>query len=330
MALKDYMIGDYNSTYKYAQMMGKYGAEGFAPAIITCAITGGVHGKEANPNLPESADEQVQQAYDAYNAGAAMIHIHRRDPQNQAEMTKNWEDYLEVNQRIREKCPDVIINNTSMGGKNWIPGNTQLTPYMDVSWKARPEVTSLDMFTYFYQITRAARVNVPFPREAAYAEQIYTMTTSMMLEIVPKLEELGIKPEFECQGVNDLRTFNAFLKKYQPKSEPYWFQLLVNGQGTLPTPELIMQFARLLPDKTLLGIIGIGACQFPMAAMALSLGHNVRVGLEDNVFFRKGELATSNAQLVERCVKLADNIGRKVATPAEARKMMGLGAPRAY
>ena len=329
MALKG-SIGEYNSSYKYSQMMGKYGAEGFAPAIITCSITGGMHGKEANPNLPESVDEQVQQAYDAYNAGATMIHIHRRDPQNTAEMTKSWEDYLEVNARIREKCPDVIINNTSMGGQAWIPGLSQLTPRMDTSWKALPEVTSIDMFTCFYQIHRAARgPELPFPREAAYVEQIYTMTQGLLNDIIPELEKMGIKPEFECTSTNDLKLFNGLLKKFKPQA-PYWFQLLVNGQGTLPTAEAINNFAALLPDEAVLGIIGIGAAQFPMVAMGLAMGHNVRVGLEDNVYYSKGKLATSNAQLVERAVRLANEIGRKVATPAEAREIMGLGAPRAY
>ena len=330
MALKDYMIGDYNPSYKFAKIMGKYGAEGFAPSIITCSITGGMHGKEANPNLPESVDEQVQQAYDAYNAGASMIHIHRRDPQNSAEMTQSWEDYLEVNQRVREKCPDVIINNTSMGGRAWRPGMTELSPYMDTSWKARPEVTSVDLFTTFYQIKKAARVGVPFPREAAYVEQIYTMPMSECAEVIKQIESFDIKPEFECSGINDLRVFNTMLKGHDPVSKPFWFQLLVNGQGTIPSPELILDFARQLPDNSLLGIIGIGAAQFPMVAMGLAMGHHVRVGLEDNVYYRKGELATSNAQLVERAVRLANEIGRKVATPAEAREMMGLGAPRAY
>lgn len=151
-----------------------------------------------------------------------------------------------------------------------------------------------------------------------------------LIDAVKKCEEYGCKPEFECSGINDLRVFNAMLKQYEPKDQPYWFQLLVNGQGTLPTPELIIQFARHLPGNALLGLIGIGAAQFPVAATAMVLGHHIRVGLEDNVYYRKGELATSNAQLVERAVRLAKEIGRPVATPAQAREMMGLGAPRSY
>lgn len=332
MALKNYLLGDYRDTYKYTQLMQKGGAEAFAPVIITCAITGGIHGKEANINLPETVDEQVQQAYDAYNAGASMVHIHRRDPNNTANMSQEADLYLEVNARIREKCPELIINNTSMGGRFFKPlTDTKFGPLSLWSVPAQPEVTSIDLFTSYTKRTYPARKPpVPFPRDAYYSESVYAMEWNDCIEAIKFCEQHGVKPEFECSGINDLRVFNAMLKAYEPKDQPFWFQLLVNGIGTLPTPELIMQFARHLPDNALLGVIGIGPVQFPMIAAAMVLGHHVRVGLEDNVYYRKGELATSNAQLVERAVTLANAIGRPVATPAQAREMMGLGAPRQY
>lgn len=317
MAMKNYLIGDYNPGYKYSQMMGKYGAEGFAPAIITCAITGGMHGKEANPNLPETLDEQVQAAVDAYNAGASMVHIHRREPDNLAVCTDNYELYLEVNARIREKCPDLIINNTAMGGRFYYEGEPGFRNYALPSTGARPEVTSIDLFTTLYLLPGR-------PRTA------YTMHATDCIDVIKICEEHGVKPEFECTSVNDLKVFNGLIAKHDCKDKPYWFQLLVNGQGTLPSPTAISEFASQLPENSMLGVIGIGASQFPVVAMGLAMGHNVRVGLEDNVYYRKGELATSNAQLVERAVRLAKEIGRPIATPAQAREMMGLGAPRQY
>lgn len=332
MALSNYTIGDYNNTLKYSQMLAKGGAQAFAPAIITCAITGGIHGKEANPNLPETVDEQVQQVYDAYNAGASMVHIHRRKPDDLGSMSQSWEEYLEVNQRVREKCPDIIINNTSMGGRYWRP--LESGKYTDLSLAsvpARPEVTSIDLFTSFTKKVQPARPEgIPCPRPEKYTESAYLMAWQDAVEAIKVCEKYDVKPEFECSGINDLRVFYNMLKAYEPVSKPYWFQLLVNGIGTLSTPELIMQFARLLPDNAVLGVIGIGPVQFPVAAFSLALGHNIRVGLEDNVYYAKGELATSNAQLVERAVRLAKEIGRAIATPAEAREIMGLGAPRAY
>ena len=147
MSVSNYTIGDYNNTLKYSQMLARGGAQAFAPAIITCAITGGIHGKEANPNLPETVDEQVQQAYDAYNAGATMIHIHRRNPKDLGSMSQSADEYLEVNARIREKCPDVIINNTS---RAVVSGSSasEHTPTCSVLLPAKPGVT-IDLFTSF-------------------------------------------------------------------------------------------------------------------------------------------------------------------------------------
>lgn len=329
--MKNYLIGDYNNTYNYTKLMAKSGAEDFSPLIITCAITGGVHGKEANPNLPETIDEQVQQAYDAYNAGATMVHIHRRDPRDTAITTKDAELYLEVNARIREKCPGMIINNTAMGGRFYFfgidkePGDLSLA-----SIPACPEVASIDLFTSYVKRTFPARVGVPFPRESYSRERIYMLNKEDCIEAIRFCEKYGVKPEYECNGIDSLQIYNSMLRSFEPADQPHWFQLMLNGIGTFPTPETIIQFARHLPPNALLSVIAIGACQFPMAAAAIVLGHHIRVGMEDNVYYRKGELATGNGQLVERAARLATEIGRPIATPEQAREMMGLGAPRQY
>ena len=117
MELKEYLVGDVRDSVRYIEKMSRGGLSKLPPLIITCAITGGLHGKEANPNLPEAPEEQVREAYDAYNAGASMVHIHRRNPENPMQMSWKWEEFAEINTMVRAKCPDLIINNTCLGGR---------------------------------------------------------------------------------------------------------------------------------------------------------------------------------------------------------------------
>ena len=108
---------EYRDSIGYATRVARSGLTKMPPVILSCAITGGLHGAEVNPNLPESKEAQIQSACDAYNAGASIIHIHARDPKNLMAMTTNVEDYKELNARIRERCPDLIVNNTCLGGR---------------------------------------------------------------------------------------------------------------------------------------------------------------------------------------------------------------------
>ena len=149
--MKDYLIGAYRDASSYVDNMYKAGLENFPPAIVTCALTGSFQGAEMNPNLPETIDAQVQQAYDAYNAGAAMVHIHVRNPQNLGDVSPDTELYKEVNRRIREKCPDLIINNTTMGGRQ-PNAEGKLGDLMLASVPARPEVASLDIMTIYERV----------------------------------------------------------------------------------------------------------------------------------------------------------------------------------
>ena len=113
---------EYSQLWTYTDKLHRSGLSDFAPAIVTCAITGGNQGKDANPNLPETLEEQVQSTYEAYKAGAVMVHIHRRDPKNTRTRSTDPEEYREVNIKIREKCPDIIINNTCLCGAAVVGG----------------------------------------------------------------------------------------------------------------------------------------------------------------------------------------------------------------
>ena len=330
MEMKEYLVGDVRDSVRYIENMSRGGLSKLPPLIITCAITGGLHGKEANPNLPEAPEEQVREAYDAYNAGASMVHIHRRNPENPMQMSWKWEEFAEINTMVRAKCPDLIINNTCLGGRMLNEETGTIGDRMLASIPAKPEVASLDIHCFCEDMPMKARKAPLFGRdEDAILKFHYSISPDTAKYVAQLMDEQGIKPEFEMFDIADVKYLNRLAKDGTAKT-PYWVSMLFNGNGTIPTPDMMLAATRALPDNSLLNVIGIGAAQFPMLAMAMILGHHVRVGLEDNVFYAPRELAQGNGQMVERVVRLARELGRPIATPEQARKMMGLGAPRAY
>ena len=330
MELKEYLVGDVRDSVRYIEKMSRGGLSKLPPLIITCAITGGLHGKEANPNLPEAPEEQVREAYDAYNAGASMVHIHRRNPENPMQMSWKWEEFAEINTMVRAKCPDLIINTTCLGGRMLNEETGTIGDRMLASIPAKPEVASLDIHCFCEDMPMKARKAPLFGRdEDAILKFHYSISPDTAKYVAQLMDEQGIKPEFEMFDIADVKYLNRLAKDGTAKT-PYWVSMLFNGNGTIPTPDMMLAATRALPDNSLLNVIGIGAAQFPMLAMAMILGHHVRVGLEDNVFYAPRELAQGNGQMVERVVRLARELGRPIATPEQARKMMGLGAPRAY
>ena len=330
MELKEYLVGDVRDSVRYIEKMSRGGLSKLPPLIITCAITGGLHGKEANPNLPEAPEEQVREAYDAYNAGASMVHIHRRNPENPMQMSWKWEEFAEINTMVRAKCPDLIINNTCLGGRMLNEETGTIGDRMLASIPAKPEVASLDIHCFCEDMPMKARKAPLFGRdEDAILKFHYSISPDTAKYVAQLMDEQGIKPEFEMFDIADVKYLNRLAKDGTAKT-PYWVSMLFNGNGTIPTSDMMLAATRALPDNSLLNVIGIGAAQFPMLAMAMILGHHVRVGLEDNVFYAPRELAQGNGQMVERVVRLARELGRPIATPEQARKMMGLGAPRAY
>lgn len=330
MELKEYLVGDVRDSVRYIEKMSRGGLSKLPPLIITCAITGGLHGKEANPNLPEAPEEQVREAYDAYNAGASMVHIHRRNPENPMQMSWKWEEFAEINTMVRAKCPDLIINNTCLGGRMLNEETGTIGDRMLASIPAKPEVASLDIHCFCEDMPMKARKAPLFGRdEDAILKFHYSISPDTAKYVAQLMDEQGIKPEFGMFDIADVKYLNRLAKDGTAKT-PYWVSMLFNGNGTIPTPDMMLAATRALPDNSLLNVIGIGAAQFPMLAMAMILGHHVRVGLEDNVFYAPRELAQGNGQMVERVVRLARELGRPIATPEQARKMMGLGAPGAY
>ena len=327
---KDYLVENLRDPVWYTETMWKKGMSGFPPAILTCAITGGNGGKELCAGLPETIEEQVESAYEAYKAGAVMIHIHTREPDNLAVMSFNPELYEEVNAKIREKCPDVIINNTCICGHMVDADKQTMSDRMLSITKAGAEVGSVDVSCYSSQIPMKPRL--PDHPEPWFKENGYFITKGDVDIALAEMKKYGIKPEFECFAMTDLQYVRHLVNKGWTDhiGGPNWIHFVYTNGYNWNLPEYMSTLKLAVPNNCMMGIIATGTQQWPVLAMALVHGFNIRVGMEDNVYLGKGQKADSNAQLVEKAVNMAKLIGRPLATCEQARAMLGLGAPRKY
>jgi 3-keto-5-aminohexanoate cleavage enzyme len=294
---------------------------GFDPLIVTCALNGGVQGKEANPALPETPAEIAQQAGEAYDAGASVVHVHHRSPRNWAETTMELEVAREVNARIRERCPEIVINNTTGGG----PTTTMDDRYRGL--EAGQELASLNMGPDMSRFRIAPR---PAPLEHPHDGFVYDDCIPFTYGIVGKLatimRERGVKPELEVYHPGQFWV-TRFLLDEGLLEPPYLHQFVMGYQtSSFPTPQGLLDLARELPDGSIFAVCGIGPFQLPMTTMATLMGGHVRVGLEDNVYYSRGRKLRGNGEAVERAVRIARELNREVATPAQARELLGISA----
>jgi 3-keto-5-aminohexanoate cleavage enzyme len=293
------------------------------PLIISVALTGGVHGKEVNPNLPETPDEQAQQTYEAYKAGAAIVHIHARDPKKgYASPSINPEDYRIINKKIRELCPDIIINNTTGGGLGQLTTEERMR-----SLEADPEIASLNMGPLAWKALLKKREPPLSGRpEDVLVDSVWPPTFSWKETelFAQRMLEKNIKAEMEVYHQGQFQLVYNLINKNLVRP-PYLIQFVMGApSAVLPTPQNLISMLYHVPPNSIVSVIGVGPFQLPLTAIAIAMGLHVRVGLEDNIYYRRGELAKSNAQLVERVVRIAKELDRPIATPAQAREMLGL------
>jgi 3-keto-5-aminohexanoate cleavage enzyme len=315
--MEDY-IWDYRNPYEWMKRAQK---TSFPPLIITCAISGGIQGKEANPNLPETAEEQAESTYEAYKAGASMVHSHVRDPECLYNCSGDVEQYRLANGLIREKCPDIIINNTTGGGPGMTPEERLCV--LD----ANPEVATLNMGPDVMMMTLKERKEpLPHPRPERKIEGVTPIDYAEVELFASEMLKRGIKPEMEVYHPGQYWTaWHAINKGLVPK--PYLFQFVMGYQTSFyGTPQNVMNFINELPADSVYEVAGLGPFQPPLTTLSILLGGHVRVGLEDNIYAKRGQLFESNAEAVERVVRVARELNREIATPAQAREMMGLSA----
>jgi len=277
--------------------------------IITCALTGGIHGKEANPHLPEQPDEIIDHGVAAWRAGAAILHIHARNPDGSSTMDPAL--FGEIHARLCS-ATDAIVQLTT-GGSPRLPVVERLNTVL-----LAPEMCSLNMGLMNFFIR---------------GEQVFFANHRSDIErFAREMRERDVKPEFEVYSSAMLEevTHLLSLNLLEP---PYAINLVLHTPtqgGQRGTPQNLLDMVGRLrelpvPQETLrVTVSSMGRTQLPLTTIGLAMGLNVRVGMEDNVYFRRGEPARDNAQLVERTVRIARELGREPASPDQARQVLGL------
>jgi len=287
--------------------------------MISCAVTGSADTPGRSPAVPVTPAQIAQSALDAAKAGAAIVHIHVRNPET-TRPSMNPAHYREVVERIRSSGSDVLINLTTGPGARFMhddkdpskpsPDSTLKSPEDRVRHvvELRPDICSLDM----------GSLNM--------GDRVFINTPKHLQAMAIAIKEAGVMPELEVFETGHLLLAKRFIENGYVKP-PGMFQICLGiSWGQPATTEAMTYMRNLLPPSSPWFAFGISLHQFPMVAQTVLLGGHPRVGLEDNLYLEKGKLAPSNAALVEKAAKIVEILGDHVATPADARQMLGLKA----
>ena len=290
--------------------------------IISCAVTGSADTPGRNPAVPVTPEQIANSALDAAKAGAAIVHIHVRDPQT-TKPSMDIAHYREVVERIRGSGSDVLINLTTGPGARFAhdendpskpgPDSVLKSPEQRVRHvvELKPDICSLDM----------GSLNM--------GDRVFVNRPSHLQKMAEAIKGAGVMPELEVFETGHLLLAKNFIDKGYVKP-PGMFQICLGiSWGQPATPEAMSYMRSLLPPEAPWFGFGISLHQFPMVAQTVLLGGHPRVGLEDNIYLEKGKLAPSNAALVEKAAKIVEVLGDTVATPREARQILGLAATNA-
>jgi len=275
--------------------------------IITVCPCGSFMTKKHNPNMPVQPEEIAEETCRAWNEGASIVHIHARDQQGRA--TTDPQVFRRIGQLIREKGCDIIIEHSTSPGRE--PDASIEDGFRAL--EAGPEMASLDIgVSVIDNIENQPRL----------------WTRSFTERLAKAMSEKGVKPEFE------LFTSGAFIEtdyliNRGLVEKPYWFSFALDMQRTVQhvtpfSPRTLMYFVDMLPPNAMFSTMAIGATETPAVVMSMLLGGHARVGFEDNLMYSRGVLAKSNAELVARVARIGRDLGRTVATPEEARELLGI------
>jgi uncharacterized protein (DUF849 family) len=296
--------------------------------IITCAVTGSIHTPSMSPHLPVTPDEIARESIAAAEAGASIIHLHARDPED-GRPTPSPEVFMQFLPRIKQGC-DAVVNITTGGGHGMTVAERLAAPL-----RASPEMTSLNMgsmnFGLYPMLDRYKELKHDWERKHLENSRDFIFRNTFK-DIETVLYELGEKHgtrfEFECYDIGHLYTLAHFLERGLVKP-PLFVQTIfgiLGGIGTHPEDVAHMKRTadRLFGDQYRWSVLAAGRHQMPILTMAATMGANVRVGLEDSLWIGPGELARSNADQVRKIRSIIETLGGQIATPAEARAMLGL------
>lgn len=285
--------------------------------IITVAVTGSQPTREMNPNLPVTPQEIADSAYECLNEGAAIVHVHVRDPETGARSMAP-ELYEEVVERVRARSNMIINLTTGPGGQFIIGPDNRIDEAASIIeppetrvehvLKLKPEMCSLDVGS------------------ANFGKMLFANAQPVIDKMAKMMKDAGVKPEVEIFDIGQV-TIAERLVKLGLLEENAHYQLCMGTGGGIPaTPKNALAMAEALPRNGTWSIFGVGRTQFPMVAMGVLLGGHVRVGMEDNLYLSKGVLANSNAELVRRTVEIIRSLGKDVASVEETREILSLAS----
>ncbi|MYM19303.1 3-keto-5-aminohexanoate cleavage protein [Brevibacterium sp. 5221] len=286
--------------------------------IVTCALTGAGDTAGKSEHVPVTPEEIANDAIAAARAGASVVHIHVRDPQTK-QGSRETAHYEEVLRLVRESDVDPVINMTAgMGGDYAIDPQSPLDSVAGTDLvnqatrlthveRLRPEICTLDCGTLNF----------------GEGSQIYISTPDMMREGAARIRELGVKPELECFDTGNVWFANVMNDEGLLDTPPLYQLCQGIPYGAPADPALLQAMVGLLPADAQFTAFAIGANQLPWVAQSIMLGGHVRVGLEDNLYLSKGVKAT-NASLTQRAIEIIERMGARVASPNEAREILGL------
>jgi 3-keto-5-aminohexanoate cleavage enzyme len=265
--------------------------------ILTAAITGAETTKQMNPKLPCTPEEQADAAFECWKAGAAIVHLHVRDKQGKP--SQETRDFASVSKLIRDRC-DLILQ-FSTGGAVGTPVAERLAPL-----SLKPEMASLNV----------GSIN--------FGDEVFENLPKDVEALAKEMKRLNIKPEIEVYDLGMLE-YGVSLVRAGLIPEPAHFQFVLGTKhGISGASENLFHMKSKLPAGCTFAVAGVGRAQLQVAPLAIVSGGHVRVGFEDNLYYSKGVLADSNAQLVKRIAELAKILQREVASPKEAREILGL------
>jgi len=285
--------------------------------ILTCAVTGNLTRPDQTPHLPITPEQIANECLAAAEAGAAVVHIHVRDPLT-GKPSMEVDHYRDVVDRIRRQRNDLVINLTTGPGGRYVPseddpkvyapGTTLLPPEKRVEHIAliRPDICSLDLNT----MNSGPDVVINTPRNVRRMAAV--------------IRSSGVMPELEIFDSGDLHLARDLITEGTLDGPGLWTFVLGVKYGFSASPETLMYARNQLPAGAIWAAFGIGRTEFPMVAQSWLYGGHVRVGLEDNIYLEKGVLAKGNAELVSKAVDILKSLGGDVASPAEARMLLGL------
>jgi len=284
--------------------------------VITVAPTGGLHGREANAALPEQPEAIVENFYQAWKAGAAVAHIHVRDKNGRT--SADLSIYQEVLDGIMSRCPGMITQvGNGIGIKRFDDKNfegftlAQRMKLLDL--KPAPDMLTVNSGTFHF--------------DWKGREFLFENSKAWNAEFIQGCQYRGIVNELECYDLSHIQNMLELRDKGVIKG-PMHFSFVMGITGGIPaSPQNLFVMLDHVPEGSSWQVVAIGKHTLPLSATVLASGGNIRVGMEDNVYYSHGVLATSNLQLVERAVRIAKELNRDIATPDEARKLLHMGPP---